>query len=168
MKKLFALFVLCLFLLPTTAQALDYKAWLPILPDTVAGMARSGEPQGMNMEMGGQGWSSASQEYASKDHKKTLTFSVMAGMGSPQVQGYQAMATMAMQMETGDEIVKTVTVSGYKGMLTLDKKDNSGTLVIYLRNDMVAVLHVEPATQESHLTELAQQLPLSKFAAAAK
>jgi hypothetical protein len=89
-------------------------------------------------------------------------------MGAPQVQGYQAMAGMNMQMETGDEIVKTVTVSGRKAMLTLDKKDKTGTLVIYLENYAVVVLQADPATEEAHLTQLAQELPLDKFAAAAK
>jgi hypothetical protein len=168
MRRVFVFFVLCLFLLPVTAEAIDYKAWIPLLPDTVGGIARSGEPHGMNMEMGGQRWSSVSQEYASGDQKKSVGLSIMAGIGNPQVQGYQAMAAMTMQMETGDEVMKTTTVSGYSAMLTLDKTDKTGTLVIYLRNDMVVVLHAEPATKEAHLTQLAQQLPLAKFASAAK
>lgn len=166
MKRILICCALCLFLLPLTAQALDYKAWIPLLPDTLDGMARSGEPDGMNMEMGGQRWSSVNQEYVSGDGKKSVQLSVVAGIGSPQVQGYQGMVGMSMQMETEDEIVKSVNVSGHKAMLTLDKKAKTGTLIIPLENDMVVVLEADPATDEAHLTRLAQQLALAKFAAA--
>ena len=155
-------------LFPVSAEAIDYKAWIPLLPDTLGGNAQSGEPEGMNMEMGEHRWASLNQKYASGDGKKSIELSIMAGMGAPQVQGYQAMAGMNMQMETGDEIIKTITVSGRKAMLTLDKKDQSGTLVIYLENYAVVVLQADPATEEAHLTQLTEKLPLDKLAAAAK
>ncbi|HID30606.1 MAG TPA: hypothetical protein EYP19_11460 [Desulfobacterales bacterium] len=168
MKKVSVVFWLSLLLFPVSAEAIDYKAWIPLLPGTLGGNPRSGDPEGMNMEMGANKWASLNQEYASGDGEKSVELSIMAGMGAPQVQGYQAMAGMNMQMETGDEIVKTVTVSGRKAMLTLDKKDKTGTLVIYLENYAVVVLQADPATEEAHLTQLAQELPLDKFAAAAK
>ena len=168
MRKVSVVLALCLLLCPVSAGAIDYKAWIPLLPGSLGGNPRSGEPEGMNMEMGGHRWASLNQEYASGDGKKSIELSIMAGMGAPQVRGYQAMAGMNMQMETGDEIIKTITVSGRKAMLTLDKKDQSGTLVIYLENYTVVVLQADFATEEAHLTQLAEQLPLDKFAAAAK
>ena len=168
MRKISVLLAFCLFLFPVTTEAMDYKAWISLLPDSLDGMARSGEPGGTNMEMGGQRWSSLNQEYASGDGKKSVQLSVVAGMGAPQVQGYQSMASMSMQMETADEIIKTVSVLGYKAMLTLDKKSKTGSLVIYVKNDMVVVLHAGPATEEAHLTQPAEHLPLAKFAAAAR
>ena len=168
MRKVSVVFALCLLLFPVSAEAIDYKGWIPLLPAALGGNARSGEPDGMNMEMGAHRWGSLNQKYASEDGKKSVELSIMAGMGAPQVQGYQAMAGMNMQMETGDEIIKTITVSGHKAMLTLDKKDKTGTLVIYLENYTVVVLQADPATEEAHLTQLVQQLPLDKFAAAAK
>lgn len=164
MKKVSVLVVLSVLLLPLAAGAFDYKAWFPLLPRTLGNMAPSGEPDGMNMDMSGQKWSSLNQEYTSRDGKKTAQLSVIAGQMAPQVQGFQSMAAMNMNMETGDQIMKTVTVSGKKSMLTLDKQSKTGTLMIPVQKDMIVALTLEPATSESELTSLAQQIPLSKFA----
>jgi hypothetical protein len=166
MKKVCVVFALCLLLLPAVAGALDYKAWFPLLPRTLGGMAPSGEPDGMNMDMGGQKWSSVHQEYASLDGKRSAELSIIAGKAAPQAQAFQAMANM--NMETEDQVMKTVDVAGHKGMLTLDKKDKSGTLMIPLKNDTVVVLHLEPASGETEIMQLGQHLPLAQIAAKAK
>jgi hypothetical protein len=164
MKKVSILVVLSFLLLPLAAGAFDYKAWFPLLPRTLGGMAPSGEPDGMNMDMSGQKWSSLNQEYTSRDGKKTAQLSIVAGQMAPQVQGFQSMAAMNMNMETGDQIMKTVTVSGKKSMLTLDKQGKTGTIMIPVKQDMIVALTLEPATKASDLTSLAQQISLSKFA----
>ena len=164
MRKVSVLVVLSVLLIPLAVGAFDYKAWAPLLPRTLGDMAPSGEPDGMNMDMSGQKWSSINQEYTSRDGKKTAQLSVVGGQMAPQVQGFQGMAAMNMNMETGDQIIKTVTVSGKKSMLTLDKQSKTGTLMIPVEKDMIIALTLEPATSESELTSLAQQIPLSKFA----
>ena len=168
MKKAALFVAICLLLIPAVAGATDYKSWVPLLPRTLDGMAPSGEPQGMNMEMGGQKWSSLNQEYTSRDGKRSANLSITAGMGAPQVQNYQAMAGMNMNMDTGDQLIKTVNVTGHKGMLTLDKKDKTATLVIFLKNNMVVAVQADPATKESDVTRIAQQVPLAQFAARAR
>ncbi len=87
-KKMFAIAVLCLFLFPAVAGAFDYKAWMPSLPKTLGGMTPTGEPDGMNMDMGGQKWSTLNQEYTSRDGKRTAQLSIVAGQMAPQVQGF--------------------------------------------------------------------------------
>ncbi len=164
MKRVSVLLIVCLFMMPAVAGAFDYKAWLPLLPRTLGGLTPSGEPDGMNMDMGGQKWSTLNQEYQSRDGKKTAQVSIVAGGMAPQVQGFQGMAAMNMNMETGDQIIKTVDVSGKKSMLTLDKANKSGTVMIPVKKDMIVALTLEPATSVSELTSLAQQLPLSKLA----
>lgn len=166
MKKAALLVALCLILVPVVAGATDYKDWLPLLPRTLDGMAPSGEPDGMNMEMGGQKWSSLTQDYVSRDGKRSVELSIWAGKGAPMVQTYEGMPNM--NMETTDEIMKTVTVSGYKGMMSLEKKDKTGNLTIFLKNHMVVVVQAEPVTKQSDLTRLAEQIPLVQFEAKAK
>ncbi len=163
MKKAALLLALCLILVPVVAGATDYKDWLPLLPRTLDGMAPSGEPDGMNMEMGGQKWSSLTQDYASRDGKRSVELSIWAGKGAPMVQTYQGMPSM--NMETEDEIIKTVTVSGHKSVMSLEKKDKTGNLAIFLKNYMVVVVQAEPVTQQSDLTRLAEQIPLAQLAA---
>jgi hypothetical protein len=145
---------------------MDYKAWVPMLPRTLGGMATSGEPDGMNMEMGAQRWSSLSQDYASRDGNRSAELTVVAGKGAPQVLGFQMMPKMTM--ETTDEIVKTVTVSGYKGLFILDKDDKLGTLIIPLKQDVLVNIETQPASGEAELIKLADQLPLAQFAAKAR
>ncbi|MBW2109805.1 MAG: hypothetical protein JRI36_14255 [Deltaproteobacteria bacterium] len=163
MKKVSLVVVLALLFMPAVAGAFDYKAWLPMLPRTLGGMVPSGEPDGMNMEMGGQKWSSLNQEYKSRDGKRTAQLSIVAGQMAPQVQGFQGMAAMKMNMETSDQVMKTVNVSGKNAMLMWDKKDKSGTLTIPIKKDMVMVLTLEPTRRASELTSLAQQIPIARF-----
>ena len=142
MKKITVVLVLALLLSPFVAEAFDYKAWVPLLPKALGDMVPTGTPDGMNMDMGGQKWSSVTQEYQSKDGKRTAQFSVVAGQMAPQVQGFQSMVAMNMNMETGDQIVKTVTVSGKKAV----------------------VVNLEPAASVDDLTALAKDIALEQFA----
>jgi hypothetical protein len=166
MRRLSVVLALCFLFLPEVAGALDYKTWFPILPQRLGSLQTSGEPDGMNMDMGGQQWSSVHQAYASQDKKTSAELTIMAGKAAPQAQAWQAMASM--NMETEEQIMKTVDVGGYKGMLTLDKKDKTGTLMIPLKNDTVVVLHLEPASGETEIMQLGQQLPLAQIADKAK
>ena len=166
MRKIFAFLTLLLLLFSTTAGASDYKAWLPLLPDTLGGMPRSGEPEGVNMEMGGQKWSSLHQEYSTDSGDKSVGLTIVWGKGSPQLAAFQMMS--GMKMETEDQIVKTVSVSRYKGLVTLEKKEKSGALMISLSETMLVVIEAEPITSEAELLKLAEQLPLAKFAGQAE
>ena len=163
MKKVSMLLILSLVLMPVMVDAFDYKTWIPLLPPTLGDMTPTGQPDGMNMDMSGQKWSSLNQEYKSSDGKKIAQFMVVAGQMAPQVQGFQSMAAMNMNMETGDQIIKTVTVSGKKSMLTLDKQSKSGTLMIPVKKDMILGLTLEPAASASELTSLAKTIPITKF-----
>ncbi len=163
-KKVSVVVALCLFLMPSIAGAIDYKVWIPLLPRTLGGMAPSGKPDGMDMNMGGQQWSTLNQEYTSRDGKKTAQLTVVAGMMAPLVQGFQSMTAMNMNMDTNEQLLKIVTVSGKKGMITWDKLEKTGTLTIAVKQDMMVALTLEPTIKASELTTLAKQVPLSKFA----
>jgi len=166
MGRLSVILALCFLFLPAVAGALDYKTWFPLLPQKLGSMDRSGEPDGMNMDMGGQQWSSVHQSYACRDGKTSADLTIIAGKAAPQAQAFRAMANM--NMETEDQVMKTVDVAGHKGMLTLDKKDKSGTLMIPLKNDTVVVLHLEPVSGDKEIMHVGQQLPLAQMAAKAR
>ena len=162
-KRVLSVALACLLLFPAFAGAFDYKTWISALPKSLGGMAPSGEPDGMNMDMGGQKWSTLNQTYESRDGNRTAQLSVVAGQMAPQVQGFQSMAAMNMNMETGDMVMKTVTISGKTCMLNLDKKAKTGTVMIPVKKDMLVNLVLEPTTSASELTSLAQQIPLARF-----
>ncbi len=73
----------------------------------------------MNMEMSGQEWTSLCQEYSGGE--KTLHFCIFAGM-PPQAMQYQSLFAMNMSMETPEQVMKTITVSGHKVLLILENK----------------------------------------------
>ena len=155
----------CLLLISATAGAVDYKNWLPLVPETLGGLARSGAPDGINMEMSGQSWSSLQQEYSNKSDKR-VSLTIVSGMVAPQAQAFQAMSQM--QMETQDQVMKTLNVAGYKSLLLLSKADGSGSLMISLNQQTMVVIEAEPVTSDKELVALAEEVPLEKIATQAK
>jgi len=144
------------------AVAADYKSWISLLPDTLGGMGRSGKPDGMNMEMNNQKWSTLNQKFSADNGEKSIDLTIVGGKNAPPLASFQMMS--AMKMETEDQIVKTVRVQNYKGLLNLKKNEKSGTLMISLSEEMLVLIDAKPITSEAELLKLAEQLPLSKFA----
>ena len=158
------LVLVCLLLAPVPLGATDYKQWLPLLPETLGDLDRSGKPDGMNMEMGQQSWSSLQQEYSNKSKQVSMT--IVSGIVAPQAQAFQMMSQM--QMETEDQIVKTLVVSGYKAVFQLEKETKIGILTIGLNQQTLVAIEAKPTTDEGELVSLAKEIPLNKIAAQAK
>lgn len=159
------LLAFCLLLVSFTAGAADYRGWLPLIPNTLGGLARAGEPDGINMEMGGQSWSSLHQEYSNKSNER-VSLTIVSGIVAPQAQAFHAMSQM--QMETQDQVVKTLKVSGYKSVFQLSKADKNGSLMISVNQQTLVVIEAEPITSENKLVALAKEVPLQKIATQAK
>jgi hypothetical protein len=156
----------CLLFISAAAGASDYKDWIPLLPEGLGGLQKSGKPEGMNMEMDDQRWSMVQQEYTSDSSEESINLILVGGQGAPQIAGFQTMSSM--KMETEEQIVKTVEVFEYKGLLNLEKNEQRGTLMIALTETMMVVIEAAPITEEGELMKLAQDVPLSKLAAEAK
>ncbi len=156
---------LCVLLVSVSASAVDYKNWIPLLPEKLGGLARSGEPDGVNMEMGGQSWSSIDQEYSDKANK-SIKLIIVSGIVAPQVQAFQNMSQM--QMETQDVLIKTLNVSGYRAVFQLDKEDKEGILTISVNQQTVVIIGIEPTTGEREIVAVAKEVPLGKIAAQGK
>ena len=153
-------------LMTAVAGAKDYKTWKPVLPEKVAGMPRSGEPDGMNMESNGQKWSMLHQRYADDGPDKSIELTLISGAGAPFMVNFQMMSKM--EMETEDQVIKTVEVSTYKGLINLEKARKSATLMIALTDETMLVMEVAPATQEKDIIAVAENLPLREFASKVK
>lgn len=158
--KLCVILGLCMGLITVSAFAADYNNWLTLVPGKLGGMAKSGKPDGMNMNMGGQAWSSLQQKYENKS--KYVNLMIVNGIVAPQVQTFQMMTQM--QMETQDQVIKTVTVSGYKAIYQLDKNEKNGSLMISVSPQTVVVLESHPVENEKQLMAMAGDVPLAKIA----
>jgi hypothetical protein len=115
--------------------------------------------------MGGQSWSSLHQEYSSKS-KKRISLTIVSGIVAPQAQAFQSMSHM--QMETQDQVVKTVNVAGYKSLFQLSKAEKNGSLMISVNQQTLVVIEAEPITSEKELLPLTEEVPLKKIATQAK
>lgn len=154
----------CLLLVSVSVGAADYKQWIPLLPGKLGGLPQSGKPDGMNMEMGGQSWSTVQQKYS--DNSRTISVMIVGGIVAPQAQAFKMMSHM--QMETEDQLVKTLKVSGYRAMFQLDKSKKKGTLMISVSDQALVVLEAKPVTDEGQMVTLAKEVPLGKIAAGIK
>ncbi len=155
----------CLLLVSVWVGATDYKNWLPLIPETLGDLAKSGDPDVINMEMSGQSWSSLRQNYTDNSNKRA-SLTIVSGVIAPQAQAFQAMSHM--QMETQDQIMKTVNVSGYKAVFQLNKANKNGSLMISLGEQTLVLIEGEPITSEKELNDLAKEVPLKKIASQAR
>jgi len=155
----------CLLLVSVWVGATDYKNWLPLIPETLGDLAKSGDPDVINMEMSGQSWSSLRQNYTDNSNKRA-SLTIVSGVIAPQAQAFQAMSHI--QMETQDQIMKTVNVSGYKAVFQLNKANKNGSLMISLDEQTLVLIEGEPITSEKELTDLAKEVPLKKIVSQAR
>jgi hypothetical protein len=129
-------------------------------------MSRESEPDGMNMEMQGKAWASVSQEYQDSKSERSVTLVLIAGSAAPQIEGFKNMPKATM--ETGDMIWKSVEIGGYQGILQIEKKEHSATVMIGVDDQSLVMINCTEMSDEKEVLALAKELPLSKFAARMK
>jgi len=149
---------LVLLLGASTASALDYKAWVPLLPESISGLDKAGEPNGANMEKSGESWATVQQDYSDGSGEE-VTLTIVAGGMSPQLQQFRAMKQFTM--ETGEKLVKTLKVSGYESILELRKQKNSGTLLIHVNKKTIVVIESNSVKNKDELISMADDVSLS-------
>lgn len=153
--------VLGLFLGSSAANAFDYKDWIPLLPESIDGMEKQGNPEGMNMEKGGQSWSSLAQNY-SDAQGKDLRLVIVTGSDAPGLRQFETM--QKFNMETEEKKVKTVQVSDYKGVLKFNKKGGNSSLLVAVQDESLVIIETSSSESEDELVSLADDVPLSEIA----
>ncbi|WP_027370055.1 hypothetical protein [Desulfovermiculus halophilus] len=141
------------------ASAMDYTNWIPVLPQSIAGVEQDGEPEGMNMDSGGQAWSTLQQRYADSDREMTL--SIIKGP-APQVQQFRQMPEF--NTESQDQIARSLDLDGNKAMYQFDKQARAGTLIVALGDQTLVVLESEPVSGEQEMRSQMQDVPLQDIA----
>ncbi len=154
--------VLCLLLVPSLADASDYKDWIPLLPDSIGGLSKSGDPDGANMEMSGQSWSTLQQRYA-QDNGNDIELTIVAGAMAPQVRQFQSMRNF--DLETDEKIAQTLKIAGRPAFFELYKGGGKGTLGIALQENAVMAIEADAVESKDGLISLADDVPLEDIAA---
>ncbi|MEF8823109.1 MAG: hypothetical protein V5B78_02070 [Desulfohalobiaceae bacterium] len=153
---------LVFFLAASTANALDYTNWVPLLPESIGGLDKAGEPNGANVEKSGESWATVQQDYSDGSGEE-VTLTIVAGGMSPQLQQFRAMKQFTM--ETGEKLVKTLKVSGYESIFELKKQKNSGTLLMHVKEKTLVIIESNSVTSKDALISLADDVPLSEIQA---
>lgn len=151
---------LVFFIGASTANALDYTKWIPLLPDSISGLEKAGDPEGANLEKGGESWATVQQDY-SNGSKEEASLTIVAGGMSPQLQQFRAMKQFTM--ETGNKLVETLKVSEYDSIFELNKQNNSGTLLIHVKEKTLVVVESNSVKNKNELISLADDVPLSEI-----
>lgn len=110
-------------------KSIDYKLLLNKIPSTIKGYTQEGDPDGMNMDMNGMSWSSATREFSNGDKNLSITIIDYHGAASMYT-GFAMAWGNSMHFEDESSIAGTTTVDGLKGIENYDKKDKSSSLVL--------------------------------------
>ncbi|MFO8091419.1 MAG: hypothetical protein R6U13_16385 [Desulfatiglandaceae bacterium] len=150
------------FLLASSiAHAVEYQGWIPLLPENIGGLEKSGEPSGMNMEQGGEAWSVLEQHYT--DHNGSrLELRIVSGSTSPGMKAFESMKKF--RVETPEKEVKTLKVSGYKAVLDLNKKGGKSNLLIPVHDETIVIISTDSFGSQEDIASLAGDVPLSDIA----
>lgn len=132
MKKVSTIFTLALLtssLAYAQDKAIDYKTLQDKIPSSIKGYSQVGDPDGMNMDMNGMSWSSATKKFTSGSKNLSVTIIDYHGASSMYT-GFAMAWGNTMHFENESSIGGTTTVDGFNGVENYDKKDKSSTLVL--------------------------------------
>lgn len=145
-----------------TAVAAGYRDYQDTLPAVLDGLERSGEPEGVNTESGGEQWSSLQQDYAN-EAGDGATVNIITGTKTSAYRQFRQMTEI--HMETPENLVKSVEVSGYQGVIDLKKTRQRGTVALFLGPETLVVIEADPVASEQELVSLAGDVPLGEIEA---
>lgn len=152
---------LVLFFHVGTSWAVDYKEWIPYIPDEMDGLKAEPRKDGMNMEMGGQKTSSLTVTYV--DGAKQSKVSIMHSGDPGMVEGQRAIGSMSM--ETPDFVMKPVEIEGFKGSYHDDKQSKRVQIMLFLSDNALLIFDADGGKDEKHYTGLVKKINLKKISA---
>ena len=159
-KKIMLVICFILFTASVVVAAdYDYKELIPVLPDSINEMSKTGEPDGANMETSGQHWSVVNQRYG--DGSNHINFFVVVGSSAPEIQKFQSL--QQLNVETEESITRTLEISGKKALLNIKKDSSRGTLAIAVQDNALAVLETSYVENEEELLSLADDITIEKI-----
>ncbi|MCF8035777.1 MAG: hypothetical protein K9K62_02770 [Desulfobacteraceae bacterium] len=163
MRKYITVFLIAVsfILASSAANAFDYQDWIPLLPESIGGLDKQGEPEGMNMEKSGQSMSTLKQEY-SDGSGNDARLTIVTGTNAPGVREFKTL--QKFNMETDKRKVKTLDISGHKAVLDFNKKGGRSSLMIAARDKTLVVIESRSFDTEDALISMGKDVPLSKIA----
>ncbi|MCF8111415.1 MAG: hypothetical protein K9J85_07985 [Desulfobacteraceae bacterium] len=152
---------LSLLLASAAANAFNYMDWVPLLPENIGGLEKTGETEGMDKNEGDRSWSVIKQKYSDAEGN-TINFSILTGSNAPGIKEFKMM--QQINMETDKKAVKTVDVSGRKSVLTMDKTGDENTLLIPAADNTLVIISTDAFNSEKEMISLADDVSVEDIA----
>jgi hypothetical protein len=144
------------------ADVINFKKLEPFVDVKIPGWTMEGKPGGTTVKQGPMSVSQAEAEFKAGD--KTLKISVtdLYGRHFPMQMG------QFMEMESNEQVVRTLDVQGFKGLGQYNKNDKEGNLIISVADRFLVKVEGQKIDDLKVLQDVAQQLDLKKLATLAK
>lgn len=100
MRNYLAAFVIVLSFMAVslTVHAPGYEDWVPLLPASMGGINKQGDPEGINAQKEQEAWSVLKQAYSDAEGKYAR-LSIVAGSDAPKIQEFRKMQQFDMETE---------------------------------------------------------------------
>ncbi len=142
----------------------NWRELVPFLTD-VPGFEAEGNAEGSTMTMGTYKVSQAEREYSSGE--KELRITIIDGAYAQMAYAGIKMA-MNFEMDTSEEYVKKVTITGFPGIEKYAYEDKEGQVMLLVADRFVVQLEEDNIPDTSELKEIAEMLDLDGLAKLAK
>jgi len=159
MKNLILLFVFSASIVCAQDKtALPFAELLKIIPSSIDGFSVTGKPDGMNMTMAGMSYSMATKEFTKGEQKLTITVNDFIGYLSM----YEASFGMADGFSYEDADTKTYseTVDGVKSVVSIDKSENSATIISGYKDRYLIIIEMYGTSNEDEAKVILKKINL--------
>ncbi len=144
------------------AQVVNCKELLPFVDLKIPGWTREGRVCGTTLKQGNVTVSEARMSFKAGDQTLEVVIMDFLGKTIPFLTGQQ------IQMESSEEIVRSIEVQGFKAVVTFRHRERQGELNISVADRFWVNITGEGIGNLEVLTNLAQRMDLQKLATLAK
>lgn len=160
-QKILITLTFVLFLTPGLSWALDYKDWLPLLPDEIGGLKTKSKDNGVNIKAGGTSMSSLTVTYGEGD--KQIDISITAEASGVPNKSVQAKEQIVVKTE--DFVQKLINIQGFVGMYMYNKSAKNHILRVSLNSKSAFTFMANGYEGEKYFFSLVDKINLKKISA---
>ena len=150
---------LVLLLTPCVSWAVDYKDWLPLIPDTLDGLTVSAKDEGENLDLGVMNMSNFSRQYGEGD--KQINISIMYESSGEQIKAQNARTQKNIKL--AELVQKRITIQGFESVYDHNKSVPYQRITVFLNDKAVISFGVFGLNEEKHFFELANKINFRKI-----
>ena len=117
------------------------------------------EPENMDMNMQGMSYASATRKYTTGE--KTVTLSIFDYNHMAAMTSMYSMYLGGMSIETGEESMHSMKISGNPGWVDWKKKENNGTIGVVVADRFFVVAEGHGGVSQDELQSMAEKIDYS-------